>query len=320
VKLFSLQLRINQPDEQELASNLIQSGKVAKKSFIVQLMVGLSEVFMGIFTLSIALIADGIQSFADAGVSLIVWIGLRISRRAPDRSFHFGYHRFETLSSIIAAIFMASLGVVVLYESYEGFLHPTPVANPEVAMVVAAGAASVSVGLLIYKTRAAKKYESVALKTDATNSIKDVLTSVTAFIGIALSTYFGITQTDAIAGVIISLFVFTMVYTILKEASLVLLDAFQSPETVTVIEYIAKSLPQVRGVHNVRLRKIGSYIIGDMHIKLDSDTTVKEAFNIASEIEEKTKKEFDEIIEMNVIIEPSEDSKKELGSQRRLLE
>jgi divalent metal cation (Fe/Co/Zn/Cd) transporter len=44
-------------------------------------MVGLSELIFGTFTLSIALIADGIQSFADAGVSLIVWIGLRISRK-----------------------------------------------------------------------------------------------------------------------------------------------------------------------------------------------------------------------------------------------
>ena len=72
-----------------MASNLVQGGKVAKKSFLVQLMVGLVEVVMGIFTLSIALIADGTQSFADAGVSLIVWIGLRISRRAPDRKLPF---------------------------------------------------------------------------------------------------------------------------------------------------------------------------------------------------------------------------------------
>ncbi len=63
-------------------ANLVQGGKVAKRSFFIQLMVGLSELVMGVFTLSIALIADGIQSFADAGVSLIVWIGLRISRKA----------------------------------------------------------------------------------------------------------------------------------------------------------------------------------------------------------------------------------------------
>jgi len=178
-------------------------------------------------------------------------------------------------------------------------------------MAVAATAAAVSMALLIYKRRAAKKYDSMALKTDAFNSIKDVLTSVTAFIGIALSTYLGIVQTDAVAGIIISLFVFTMVYTILKEASLVLLDACQCPENVTTIERIAKRLPQVKGVHNVRLRKLGSYIIGDMHITVDSDMTVQEATKIAAQIEKETIKEFGEVIEMNVIVEPHEVPKKE---------
>jgi hypothetical protein len=54
---------------------LLQGGKVAKQSFLVQLLLGITEVSTGIFTLSVALMVDGMQSFADAGVSLIVWMG-----------------------------------------------------------------------------------------------------------------------------------------------------------------------------------------------------------------------------------------------------
>ena len=288
------------------SNTLVQGGKVAKKSFIIQLMVGITEVFMGIFTLSVALIADGIQSFADAGVSLIVWIGLRISRRAPDGKFHFGYYRVETFSSIIAALFMATLGVVVLYESYQQFIKPTAIANAELALVVALLATAVSSGLLIYKRRAAKKYASLALKTDASNSIKDVLTSITAFIGIALARYFNIIQSDAIAGLIISLFVFTMVYTIMKEASLVLMDACQCPEILTDIENIARSVKLVKQVHSLRMRKIGPYLIGDLHVVVDADLTVRDSGKIAYEIEERVKKEFDEVIEIKVRIDPDE--------------
>ncbi len=290
-------------------ANLAQGGKVAKRSFFVQLMVGFSELIMGIFTLSIALIADGIQSFADAGVSLIVWIGLRISRRAPDKRFHFGYHRVETLSSIFAALFMAIIGGITLYESYQDLLNPKTVIDPLVALMVALAATLISSFLLIYKRRAAKKYGSLALKTDASNSIKDVLTSITAFVGIALSGYFNIPQTDAIAGIIISLFVFTMVYPILKEASLVLLDSYHCPETIAAIEDIANSIAHVKKVHSIRMRQLGSYLIGDMHIALSNDMTVEEAHAIASRIEDRTIKEFDEIIEMNVIIEPYNQSK-----------
>ena len=270
------------------------------------MMVGVAEVFIGIFTLSVALIADGIQSFADAGVSLIVWIGLRISRRAPDGKFHFGYYRVETFSSIIAALFMATLGVVVLYASYQEFIKPTAIANAELALVVAFLATVVSSVLLIYKRRAAKKYASLALKTDASNSIKDVLTSITAFVGIALARYFNIIQSDAIAGIIISLFVFTMVYTIIKEASLVLMDACQCPEILTNIENIARSVKQVKQVHSLRMRKIGPYLIGDLHVVVDADLTVRDSGKIAYEIEERIKKEFDEVIEIKVRIDPDE--------------
>jgi cation diffusion facilitator family transporter len=291
---------------QQKSNTLIQGGKVARKSFAVQLMLGVAEVFMGIFTLSVALIADGIQSFADAGVSLIVWIGLRISRRAPDGKFHFGYYRVETFSSIIAALFMATLGGVVLYESYEEFIKPTAIANAELALLVALLAAVISSVLLIYKRRAAKKYASLALKTDANNSIKDVLTSITAFTGIALSKYLNIIQTDAVAGIIISLFVFTMVYAIMKEASLVLMDACQCPEILTDIENIARSVKQVKQVHSLRMRRIGPYLIGDLHVVVDADLTVRDSGKIAYEIEERVKKEFDEVIEIKVRIDPDE--------------
>jgi cation diffusion facilitator family transporter len=201
---------------------------------------------------------------------------------------------------------MATLGGVVLYESYEEFIKPTAIANAELALLVALLAAVISSVLLIYKRRAAKKYASLALKTDANNSIKDVLTSITAFTGIALSKYLNIIQTDAVAGIIISLFVFTMVYAIMKEASLVLMDACQCPEILTDIENIARSVKQVKQVHSLRMRRIGPYLIGDLHVVVDADLTVRDSGKIAYEIEERVKKEFDEVIEIKVRIDPDE--------------
>jgi len=287
-------------------NTLVKGGKVARTSFVIQLMMGIAEVFMGIFTLSVGLIADGIQAFADAGVSLIIWIGLRISRKGPDGKFHFGYYRAETFSSIIAAFFMATLGGVVLYESYQEFLRPTTIVSAELAMLVALLATTVSVILLIHKSRAAKRYASLALKTDVSNSIKDVLTSITAFSGIALSRYFNIVQADAIAGIVISFFVFTMVYAIIKEASLVLMDACQCPDILKDIENLARNVKQVKRVHSLRMRKLGPYLIGDIPGVVDADLTVRDSARIAYEIEERLKEEFDTVIEIKVRIEPDE--------------
>jgi cation diffusion facilitator family transporter len=233
-----------------------------------------------------------------------VWTGLRLSRKAPDGRFHFGYYRVETFSSIVAAFFMSILGIAILYESYLEFLSPTEIVYAEIALTVAFTATLIASIQFIYKTRAAKKYDSLALKTDAFNSVKDVLTSLTAFFAIILSKYFNIVQTDGIAGIIIALVVFTVAYTIIKEASLVLMDACQCSDIVSDVENIAKTVTHVKGVHDIRLRKLGPYVVGDMHVEVDGKMTVNEAHELITQIEEKIKQEFDEIAEIKVRIEP----------------
>jgi len=293
------------------STELAKGGTVAEKSFLILVLVGIVEVFVGVFSLSVALIADGALSFADAAVSLIVWVGLRLSRKAPDGKFHFGYYRVETFSGIVAAFFMTILGGVILYESYQVLLVPRKIMNAEIAMTVALSAAVVALVLSIYKTRAAKKYASLALKTDAFNSVKDVLTSVTAFLGITFSKYLDIAETDSIAGMIIAFFVFTVAYSIIKEASLVLMDACQCTDILSDIENIAKSVKHVKEVHSIRMRKLGPYLMGDMHVVVDGDMPVREADQIATQIEEKVKQQFDEITEIKVRIEPQEPTTKE---------
>lgn len=288
------------------STSLVKGGQVAEKAFAVSVAVGIVEVVAGLFSFSLALIADGVQSFADALVSLIVWIGLRLSRKAPDGKFHFGYYRVETFSSVVAAFFLAGLGAVILYQSYLGFISPTLIVNAEFGMIVAFAATIIASVLFVYKRRGAKKYASLALKADASNSVKDVLTSFTAFLSLALNRFFGLVQTDAIAGVIIALFVFTVSYSIVKEASLVLMDACQCSDILADIEDIAKGVKHVESVHNIRMRKLGSYLIGDLHIVVDPSMTVKEADDIATQVEERVKREFDEVVEMKVRIEPHE--------------
>ncbi len=56
------------------------------------------------------------------------------------------------------------------------------------------------------------------------------------------------------------------------------------------------------------MRKLGSHLIGDMHIVVDPDMTVKEADQIATQVEEQVKQEFDEVTEIKVRIEPLEPS------------
>ena len=291
------------------SAELAKGGAIAEKSFAILVLVGVAEVFVGVFTLSLALVADGIQSFADAVVSLIVWVGLRLSRKAPDGKFHFGYYRVETFSSIVAAFIMVMLGGIILYESYMELLLPREIVNAELAIVVALAATVIAFVQWVFKNRASRQYGSLALKADALNSVKDVLTSFTAVVAIMLSKYYGIMRADAVAGVIIAVFVFTVSYSIVKEASLVLMDACQCSDILTDIANVVRGVKRVISVHDIRMRKVGPYLMGDMHVVVDPDMTVREADLVAAQVEQRVKEEFDTVTEIKVRIEPPEDRK-----------
>jgi len=283
---------------------LSQGGTVAARSFSVLVAVGILEVLVGLLSGSVALVADGIHSFADATVSFVVWFGLHFTRRAPDGKFHFGYYRAETFSSIVASLIMLAFGFLIFYESYLTFLSPRELVFADLALVTAFLATAVALYLSVYKIRAARKFDSLALKADAFSSIKDVLTSIIAFTGIALSSYLGILQTDAIAGIIIAIFIFTVSYVVIREASLVLMDACTCPEIVTAIEQIAMNTPNVKRVYGIRLRKLGPYVVGDMHVQLDGNLSVYEAHRITTSIEQAIKQQFDEVTEFKIRAEP----------------
>ena len=55
----------------------------ARLATLLQVLVGFVEVGVGLVSGSLALTADGIDSFSDAVISLIVWFGLRISVKKP---------------------------------------------------------------------------------------------------------------------------------------------------------------------------------------------------------------------------------------------
>jgi len=290
-------------------SSLKESGSIAKKAFLIATAVGIIEILAGFFSLSIALVADGFHSLALAMVYLIVWIGLRLSGRAPDGTFHFGYYRFETLGSLIAAFFMAAFGGIIIYESYLVWLEPRSLVNAGLALTVALGSTTVATCVTVWIEKASRKHSSTSLRTGALNGVMDTASAVAVFISIVLNGYFGIQHADSIAGVLIALAIFAVAYSIMRESSLVLVDACKCG-LVKAIGDVAKSVTGIKEVHSVRMRKLGPYIVGDMHIVVAGEMLVREAESIATQVEEKIKREFGDIIEFQIRIESDDANNK----------
>ena len=251
--------------------------RIAKISVVTLISIGLVELVMGHISGSVVATADGVDSMSDAMISFIVLIGLRFARRPADRKFQFGYHKVESFAALIAAIGMIVIGSFIVYNSYGGLIHPEEIQQPLLTMVVLAIAGGISLHRAFQMRSIANKYNLLSLKTDAKNSIKDGSASFIGFLSVLLATQFGLLQADAIGGLVIAGFIFSVAYVSLKQSSLILVDAWHNPVSS---DYIKKLIEQkfeakVR-VRSIKLRQTGIISRAEIHLEIDGNKPLNE--------------------------------------------
>src|ERR671921_2216436 len=258
--------------------NLINEGilagqKIARISVITLIGIGIIELIMGHFSGSVVATADVIDSISDATISFIVLLGLRIAHRPADKKFHFGYHKVESFAALMAAIGMVAIGIAIFYNSYQSLIHPHEIKEPILVMIVLAGASALSLHRAFQMRKIANKYNLLSLKTDARNSIKDGSASVIGFFSILIATQFGFMQMDAIGGMIIAGYIFSVSYISLKRSSLILVDSWQNPQLTDMIKKIISDqfVDERFNIKNVLLRSSGMVDQAEIHIELSGD-------------------------------------------------
>ncbi len=263
--------------------------------------IGAVEILVSTMTGSLTLLADGVDSLADAMISFIVWFGISMIQKPKSRLFHFGYSKVESFSAFVAAVIVVVLGALIAYHAYDRLLHPIEITNPTITMITLLAAGGISLHRAIRVRNVARKYNLVSLQLDARNSIKDSSSSFVGF-GSVLAAYVGIPNMDAIGGMIIAGYIFIMAYTAFKESTLVLVDATTHPTLKKEISgYIQREF-NIKVV-DVLIRPLGHTFHARVHISLAGSTTLEQAHEIVDRLQKALDKEFK--IETIIIPEPA---------------
>jgi cation diffusion facilitator family transporter len=280
------------PVVKKSSSNLVNEGilagqKIARISVITLIGIGIVELVTGQISGSVVATADGIDSLSDAMISFIVLLGLRIAHRPADKKFHFGYHKVESFAAMMAAIGMIIIGCIIVYHSYEALIHPREIKQPIFTMIVLAAAGAISLHRAFQMRVIANKYDLLSLKTDAKNSIKDGSASVIGFFSVLIASQFGFLQMDAIGGMIIAGYIFSVSYISLKQSSLILVDAWQNPKVTELVKRIVEERfkhENIR-VRSVLLRSSGMVAQAEVHMEVDGNKPLTDVELLSIEIE-----------------------------------
>jgi cation diffusion facilitator family transporter len=286
-----------------LSEGILAGEKIAKLSVITLLSIGIAELIMGHVSGSVVATADGIDSLSDAMITFIVLLGLRIAQRPADKTFHFGYHKVESLAALMAAIGMVVIGSVILYHSYEVLTHPREIQQPILTMIVLASAAVISLHRAFQMRKIANRYDILSLKTDAKNSIKDGSASVIGFFSVFVASQFGFLQADAIGGIIIAGYIFSVSYVSLKRSSLILVDSWQNPKATDIIrKNIEEKFSQESiKVRSVLLRPTGMVAQAEVHIEVDGTKPLMDVELLSLKIETEIRSKIPTIERVSVV-------------------
>ena len=230
---------------------------------------------------SVALLADTIHNFGDASTAIPLWIAFALMRQAPNRRFPFGYGRVEDLAGVVIVLTILFSGLVAGYEAITRLLHPRPV--DYLGAVVAASVVGF-VGnevVAIFRIRVGKEIGSAALVADGYHARVDGLASLAVLAGV-IGVWLGYSLADPLMGLLITAAIFRIVWQSGRAVFTRLLDGVEAG-VIDDLKHVARHVPGILEVTEVRARWIGHRLHAELNIAVDPDLSVAEGHAIARE-------------------------------------
>ena len=216
----------------------------------VNMALTVAQVLGGIFSGSLAMIADALHNFSDAISLVIAAVARRIARRPATEQMPFGFARAEVVAALVNYTSLIIIGLYLVMEAVLRFLSPEPVQGWLV--VIIAGVALV-VDLVTALLTYTMSKESVNIRAAFLHNVADALGSVAVIVAGALVLLYEWYWVDAVVTLMISAYILMHVRADVGEVIRVLMLA--SPRDLDMHEVIATvtDLPGVESLHHVHI-------------------------------------------------------------------
>lgn len=213
------------------------------------------EVVGGLWTGSLALLADAAHMLTDAGGLALALIAIKFGERPRTPQNTFGYIRMEVLSALTNAVVLLLLTVYILYEAYQRFLNPPEIIGGPMLAVAVVG---LIVNLVSMRMLSAGSQESLNVKGAYFEVLADMLGSLGVIVAAAVVVWTGWQLVDPIIGAGIGLFIVPRTWILLKQALHILMEGTPAEIDLGLLERKLRDIPGVVDVHDLHVWTITS--------------------------------------------------------------
>ncbi|MCR5050539.1 MAG: cation diffusion facilitator family transporter [Paludibacteraceae bacterium] len=264
----------------------------------------------GIWGHSAAMVADALHSLSDLLTDIVVVVFVHISAKPQDESHDYGHGKYETIAAflIAVALFAAAVGIIVSgAQRMAAWWNGADIAAPhQIALWMALISIAVKEALYQYTIRRSQALESPALKANAWHHRSDALSSIGSALGIAGAILLGNRWTvlDPLASVVVGAMLIKTSIDLLRGSINELTESSLPAETEQEICSIVYAVNGLTDLHNLRTRRIGKRIAIEMHVRMDGNTTLREAHDKTKLVEQQLRQRFGESTHVNIHMEP----------------
>jgi cation diffusion facilitator family transporter len=231
------------------------------------------EIASGWMFNSMALLADGWHMSSHAlalGLSFLAYGAAR--RFAHDARFSFGTWKIEVLGGYTSAIFLVLVAGLMLYQSVERLLAPTPIHYNEAIAIAAAGLLVNLICAWLLKDshshdhdhdhphdggHSHHHHDDINLRSAYIHVVADAATSVLAIVALIGGKFWGVNWLDPVMGIIGTAVVALWAYGLLRDSGRVLLDAEMDAPVVAEIKEVIKASPIKAAISDLHVWRVG---------------------------------------------------------------
>ncbi len=263
------------------------------------------KIVVGLFSGSIAVVADGIDSASDIVTSLITLITAHIISRPPDTKFAYGYGKADTVAAKVLAFIIFFAGAQLALSTINKLLYPVERDLPNSIAVYIIIISIIGKYLLAwYLSKKGKQTDSSMLMANARNMKNDVVISVSVLIGLGFTFWFKLPIIDVITAMLVSFYIMFVAFKIFMETNRDLMDGINDTGIYKTIIEIVKSVEGASNPHRIRVRKMANLYIIALDMEVDGNLSLSEAHKISKKVELLVKHEIPNIYDILIHVDP----------------
>ncbi len=260
-----------------------------------------------VFTGSVGLLSDAVESVANLVAALTALFSLRYAARPVDVDHTYGHEKIEFFSSGLEGVLILVAALGIAWFALRRLFSPEPLQSLDLGTGLSLAAAVVNLGVGQVLLRVGRRVGSIVLEADGRHLMTDVWTSAGVLIGLGLVWLTGRQWIDPVVALVVAANISRTAFDLMRRSFDGLMDrALPKEEQDRVRQAIAGQLGPGMAYHALRTRRAGSRRFADFHLLVPGAFTVRRAHEISDRVEEAVRAVYPDM-EVTVHVEPIEE-------------